>query len=164
MNRATTPTDLPIKLYKEFSLELATPLCSIINASLSQSSVPGDWKVSYVTPLPKTTNPQSFNDLRPVAITPIASLLCEDFVFDWSYAEIIKHIDTQQFGNVKATSTSHYLVNILEFIHSHLDKRDTSLALAFVDFKKAFDLVDHSVVINKAIDLGLPPDLISSLI
>ena len=80
-------------------------------------------------------------------------------MFDWSYSKIIKHIDPQQFGNIKATSTSHYLVNCLEFIHSHLDKRDTSLALAFVDFKKAFDLVDHSVVINKAIDLGLHPDL-----
>ena len=162
-NRATTPIDLPIKIYKEFALELATPLCSIINASLSQSSVPDDWKVSYVTPLPKTTNPQSLNDLRPVAITPIPSLICEDFVFDWSYTKIIKHIDSHQFGNIKATSTSHYLVDILEFIHSHLDKRDTSVALAFVDFRKAFDLVDHSVVIKKAIDLGLYPDLIAWL-
>ena len=162
-NRATTPCDLPIKIYKEFALELATPLTSIINASLSQSSVPADWKTSYVTPLPKTPSPQSFNDLRPVAITPIPSLICEDFVFDWSYSKIIKHIDPQQFGNIKATSTTHYLVNFLEFIHSNLDKRDTSLALAFVDFRKAFDLVDHTVVITKAIKLGLHPDLISWL-
>ena len=125
--------------------------------------MPGDWKVSYVTPIPKITNPQTFNDLRPVAITPIPSLICEDFVFDWSYSKIINHIDAKQFGNIKATSTSHYLVNFLEFIHSNLDKRDTSLALAFVDFRKAFDLVDHTVVVNKAINLGLSPHLVAWL-
>ena len=72
-------------------------------------------------------------------------------------------IDTQQFGNIKSTSTSHYLVSFLEFVHSHLDKRNTSLAIAFVDFRKAFDLVDHTVVINKAITLGLSPYLIAWL-
>ena len=100
----------------------------------------------------------------PVALTPIPSLICEDFVFHWSYSKFIEHIDVQQFGNIKVTSTSIYLlVNFLEFIHSHLDKRDTSLALTFDDFRKAFDLVDHTFLINKDIDLGLYPDLIAWL-
>ena len=162
-NRSTTPTDLPIKIYREFAPEFATPLCSIINASLSQNSCPDDWKTSYVTPIPKITSPQSLNDLRPIAITPIPSLLCEDFVFDWAYDQICSSLDHQQFGNIKATSTSHYLVSFLDFIHSHLDERNTSLALAFIDFKKAFDLVDHTVVINKAISLGLSPNLVGWL-
>ena len=162
-SRSTTPTDLPIKIYKEFAPELAKPLCSIINASLSQHSCPKDWKTSFVTPIPKTPSPQSLNDLRPVAITPIPSLICEDFVFDWAYTKIANSLDIKQFGNIKATSTSHYLVSFLEFIHSHLDKRNTSLAVAFVDFRKAFDLVDHTVVINKAISLGLPLHLVAWL-
>ncbi|XP_063887196.1 uncharacterized protein LOC135114899 isoform X1 [Scylla paramamosain] len=161
--RSTTPTDLPIKIYKEFALEQATPLCSIINASLSQHSCPADWKTSYVTPIPKTSSPQSLNDLRPVSITPIPSLICEDFVYDWAYTKICNTVDIRQFGNIKATSTSHYLTSFLEFIHSHLDKRNTSLAVAFVDFKKAFDLVDHTVVISKAVSLGIPPNLIAWL-
>ncbi|XP_045114812.1 uncharacterized protein LOC123506629 [Portunus trituberculatus] len=141
--RSTTPTDLPIKIYKEFAPELAPPLCSIINASLSQYSCPVDWKSSFVTPISKTPSLESLNDLRPVAITPIPSLICEDFVFDWAY-NISNSLDIQQFGNIRATSTSHYLISFLDFIHSHLDKRNTSLAVAFVDFRKAFDLVDHT--------------------
>ncbi|MPC20007.1 hypothetical protein E2C01_012937 [Portunus trituberculatus] len=119
--RSTTPTDLPIKLYKEFALELATPLCSILNASLYQYSCPGD---SLFTPIPKTPSLQSLSDLRPVAITPIPSFICEDFVFDWSYNKISNSLDNQQF-------------------------------VAFVDIRKTFDLVDHTVVINKAISLSL---------
>ena len=73
-------------------------------------------------------------------------------------------MDVEKFGNIKVTSTFIYLlVNFLEFIHSHLDKRDTSLALTFDDFRKAFDLVDHTFLINKDIDLGLYPDLIAWL-
>ncbi|KAK4323710.1 hypothetical protein Pmani_005612 [Petrolisthes manimaculis] len=122
-------------------------------------------KMSSVTPIPKTPIPQPFNDLSPVAITPLPSLLCEDFVFNWSYSQISKQLDTRQFGNIKSTSTSHCLVSFLEFIHSHLDKSNTSLALAFVDFRKAlyFDLVDHTVVINKAINLGLYLSLVAWL-
>ncbi len=162
-NRSTTPLDIPIKIYKEFAIELAIPLCSIINASLTQCKCPTQWKTAYVTPIPKVTNPQTPSDLRPIAITPLPSLICEDFVFNLAFDHLKKSIDTRQFGNMKATSTSHYLVSFLNFLHIHLDQRKTSLAVAFVDFRKAFDLVDHSTVINKAIKLGLPPYLVSWL-
>ncbi|MPC89440.1 hypothetical protein E2C01_084386 [Portunus trituberculatus] len=75
-----TPADIPIKLYQEFSVELAKPLCSIINASLRQSQCPASWKTAYVTPVPKTCSSQSFNDYRLIAITPIPSLVCEGFI------------------------------------------------------------------------------------
>ena len=150
---------MPIKIYKEFAPELALPLSSIINASLAQNSCPSEWKISYVTPIPKVHSPQSLSDLRPIAITPIPSLICEDFVFDWAYNEIKDSIDIQQFGNVKSSSTTHCLVNFLDFLHSHLDKRNTSLAVTFVDFRKAFDLVDHTVVLTKVVLFGIPPHL-----
>ena len=164
VKRSTTPVDLPMKLYKEFSVELSRPLCSIINASLSQSKCPSDWKISYITPIPKKTNPLSLNELRPIAITPIPSLICEGFVFDRAYADIAESIDSQQFGNMKSSSTTHCLVSLLDFIYHTLDnQRSVSVALTFVDFSKAFDLVNHNVVLKKAIDLGLRPILISWL-
>ena len=162
-NRSTTPSDLPVKIFKEFAPELAIPLSSIINASLTQNSCPNDWKVSYVTPVPKVHSPQSLSDLRPISITPIPSLICEEFVFESVYEKIKDSIDPQQYGNMKSSSTTHCLVSFLDFLHSHLDKRNTSLAVAFVDFRKAFDLVDHTVVLSKAIQLGVQPHLIAWL-
>ncbi|XP_076039036.1 uncharacterized protein LOC143024139 [Oratosquilla oratoria] len=145
-NRSTTPSDLPIKIYKEFAPELTLPLSSIINASLSQNTCPSDWKISYVTPIPKTLSPQSLSDLRPITITPIPRLICEDLVFNSVYSNIKDSIDAQQFGNMKSSSTTHSLIDLLNFLHSNLDKRNTSLAVTFVDFRKAFDLVDHNEV------------------
>ena len=145
--RSITPIDIPVKLYKEFSVELSLPLCSIINASLSQSKCPIDWKTSYITPIPKKPNPHSLNELRPIAITPIPSLICEGFVFNRAYTDIARSIDPLQFGNMKSSSTTHCLVSLLDYIYHTLDsRRSVSVALAFVDFTKAFDLVNHNVV------------------
>ena len=68
-----------------------------------------------------------------------------------------------QYGNMRKSSTTHYLVSFLDFLQKNLDKRKTSLAVTFIDFKKAFDLVDHQTVINKAIALGFPTCLVSWL-
>ena len=161
--RSSTPIDLPIKLYREFASELAIPISSIINSSLTESKSPTDWKTSYVTPIPKTSNPQSLNELRPIAITPIPSLICEDFIFEWAYSKISNYIDPRQFGNVKKSSTTHYLISFLDFIYRNLEQRKTSVAVTFIDFKKAFDLVDHTAVIDSALHLGLPPPLVAWL-
>ena len=130
---------------------------------MQQSKVPKDWKTAYITPLPKSPNPESLDKLRPVAITPIPSLICEGFVFDWAYADIANAIDPQQFGNMKSSSTTHCLVSLLDFIYRNLEQRKTSVALAFVDFTKAFDLVNHNIIIKKAASLGLRSWLISWL-
>lgn len=111
---------------------------------------------AYVTPFLQTSGPQSLNDLRLVATTTIPSLISEDFVFDWAYNKTCNYLDTQQFGNNISTSLSHCLVSFLEFIHNPVGH-------AFEHFRKAFGLVDHAVVINKAILLGISPNLIAKL-
>ena len=160
LKRSTTPIDLPIKLYREFAIELATPLCSIINASINQGVCPKQWKTSYVTAIPKSSKPQSLDQLRPIAITPVPSLLCESFIFDWASHSIAAVIDKQQFGNIKSSSTTHCLISLLDFLYQNLEKRNTSVVVAFTDFRKAFDLVDHNVLIIKAIRIGLEPSLV----
>ena len=161
--RSISPIDLPVKLYKEFSPELSKPLCSIINASLQQARCPSAWKISYVSPIPKSSQPKSLNELRPIAITPIPSLICESFVFNWAYADIAPHIDPQQFGNIKSTSTTHCLISLLDYIYRCLEKRKTAVTLTFVDFTKAFDLVNHTIIIEKAIKLGMRASLVQWL-
>ena len=78
----------------------------------------------------KTTNPQSLNVLIPIAIAPIPNFICEDFVFDLAYSNNKISRDSKQFGNMKYSSYTHCLVSFLDFINSHIYKRNTSLALA----------------------------------
>ena len=64
---------------------------------------------------------------------------------------------------MKASSTTHCLVHFLDFIYRNLEKRKTSVGLAFVDFTKAFDLVNHNIIVRKAHELGMQAGLISWL-
>ena len=68
-----------------------------------------------------------------------------------------KEMDPQQFDNMKSSSTTYCLISLLDFLYQHLEKRKTSVALSFIDFRKAFDLVDHTTIITKALKLGSPP-------
>ena len=147
-------------LVKEFAVELAYPFSLIINAAIQSGRNPSLWKHAYVTPIPKITTPMTFGDLRPLALTLFISLLCESFVTEWLYADIAPNIDPQQFGNVKGSSTTHCLIDFLNFTYKELEQRKTAVIATFIDLKKAFDLVDHTTLIKKAISMGVRESLI----
>ena len=147
-------------LTKEFAVELAYPFALIINAAIQSGRNPSLWKHAFVTPVPKIATPMSFGDLRPLSLTVFLSLLCESFVTEWLYADIAPKIDPQQFGNVKGSSTTHCLIDFLDYTYKELEKRKTAVVATFIDFKKAFDLVDHTTVIKKAISMGVRESLI----
>ena len=154
-NRSVTPLDIPAPLFKEFLVELTKPLCIIVNASLQSGKSPIQWKDSFVTGIPKIPTPQSLGDMRPLSITIMGSLLCEGFVADWIYEDIAHVIDPRQYGNVRGASTTHGLIDFLDFAYKELEKRKTGVTATFIDFKKAFDLVDHTTVIKKCIAMGV---------
>ena len=146
-------TDLPMPLIKVFTAELTTFLISIINASLQQSKCLSTCKSSYIILIGKTTKSDTFSELRPIDITSLPSLLCESFVAEWVYEDLAPEIDARQFGNMKASSTTHCLTSLLDFFYTRQDKRTTySYAVCtFIKFRKAFDLIDHSKAISTRI-------------
>ncbi|XP_042238893.1 uncharacterized protein LOC121877282 [Homarus americanus] len=62
--------------------------------------------------------------------------------------------------NTKTSSAIHFHANFLVYIYRHMEKRKTSLAVAFIDFTNAFDLGNHNLILNKAIDVGFRKSLI----
>ena len=72
----------------------------------------------------------------------------EGFLADWMMNDIIHIIDPKQFGNLKGSSVSHYLVDMMDTIHKNIDKGGTSVNLCTVDFSKAFDHVNHTTVFS----------------
>ena len=98
--------------------------------------------------------------MRPLSITVMGSLLCKGFVADWIYEDIAHLIDPRQYGNVRGASTTHGLIDFLNFAYKELDKLKTGVTATFIDFRKAFDLVNHTTVINKCIAMGVRRSLI----
>ena len=69
--------------------------------------------------------------------------------------DIQDSVDINQFGNIQGVSTAHYLLNLMDVLFQGADKPKNIGTVVLTDFSKAFDLVNHSVAIQKLIHLGV---------
>ena len=150
VNKATGPDDIPAWVLRDFAHALAGPLTSIINDSIREGKLPCEWKRSHTIPLPKINPPLSIqSDLRPISITPVAAKAVEYFPIKMISDLISDQIDPNQFGGIKNSSTDLALIKLVHCIASALDDPSSTVRLLLCDFTKAFNLVDHTIVINK---------------
>ena len=67
------------------------------------------------------------------------------------------HLDNDQFGAIKGSSITHYLVELVNFILFNQDLKDPIATLGMlVDLSKAFNRVDHKDVIIELYKMGTP--------
>ena len=64
------PNDLPVKLIKEFAIELTELLTHIFNKCILDGIFPESWKTAAITPIPKEKTVNSLDQLRPISLTP----------------------------------------------------------------------------------------------
>ena len=157
--------DLPKKVVKEFAVELTTPLMMIFNAITSKAEYPRQWIIEHQTPIPKQYPPGSEEDLRNISCTPFFSKVYEAFLSDWLMPIVQPYLDPANCGGLKGTSISHYLIRLLHFIHAAVDKPvPHAVVLGLIDLSKAFNRVDHTLVIEDLHNMHVPGWLLRILI
>ena len=141
---------------------MSTPLCNIINKIISTAEWPTSWKKEYITPVGKIPEPLSEDDLRPVSLTNFFSKVTEHFIVDWLLEYIGNQIDFRQYGGQKGNSISHYLIEFINFILSNQENTEPTAILAcMIDFSKAFNRINHNILITKLSDMGVPAWLLN---
>lgn len=157
INKSSCDELLSNRLLVELADVLAAPVCALINSSIRQGRVPDQWKIARVTPIPKVTPPLSIeNDLRPISVTSGISKIAESFIckfFDMHFNDLIDH---NQFGCASNRSTTHALIKLTDLIFRSSDNSKNIIRILFVDFSKAFDNVDHNVLLNKFLFYNFP--------
>ena len=141
------PLDIPFPLIRAFGVFLSKPLSVLFNEITKSGQNPRIWKHGFITPFKKKNGKSGFDGVRPITLTSIFSKLYEGFLADWLKEKILPLTDLKQFGNLKSTSTSHYLVSLIDHIGKILEKPNSWLNLIFIDLQKAFDLVNHNILI-----------------
>ena len=137
------------------AFELAEPVTTIFIKSLQSGIVPALWKESNIIPIPKVISPNEESDTRPISLTPCLSKVLEDFVVKWLLDDIKGKIDQQQFGCLKATSTTFCLLDMIHTWLSFLDHPGRHLRLCFLDVSKSFDRIGYNVLVERLLDLGV---------
>ena len=153
---STGPDGISAKTLKICKEHIVHPLCYIFNLCLQNGSIPDRLKVAYVTPVFKAGSKTDTNNYRPISnISQLAKLLekCIKSRLN-SYLDRINFFSKNQFGFQANKSTEdavfHLTKNIIENFESHLK----SIAI-FLDLRKAFDTVNHAILIQKLENIGL---------
>ena len=105
----------------------------------------------------KPNQPESESELRVISLTPFLSKVFEGIVMDWLIHFVGDKMDWSQYGGVKGSSTSHYLIDLIGYILYNQDlKEPKAVIAALVDFEKAFNRQNHHILITKLHDMGAP--------
>ena len=94
-------------------------------------------------------------DIRPISLLPCLAKVLESIVGQWIRSILEPQFDPHQFGCRRNRSTTHALTAMLHAWQSTLDRGGAARAV-LVDFKKAFDLVNHNLLLQKLFTRGVP--------
>ena len=129
---------------------LAPPITLLINKSLESGKFPTPLKLAKVFPVFKggiKTDPSNY---RPISILPTISKLFEKHVNHhlMGFLNKFKLIHRSQSGFRQKHSCQTALVKLIGHWMKFIDKGDI-IGTLFVDFRKAFDVVDHGILMKK---------------
>lgn len=157
--KASGPDGIGNWLIKEYADILAEPVTNILNCSFAEQQLPSPWKFADVTPLPKQkpiTNVSKH--IRPISLTPSLSKVAEDFVVRMYVGPaILNIIDPNQFGAIPKSSTAQALISMTHEWSKATDGTGAAVRVILLDYKKAFDLIDHQILVKKILSLNMPP-------
>ena len=147
---------ISVKLLKKISSALISPLTLIINQSLVTGIFPDKLKIAKVLPLFKKDDHTLMDNYRPISLLTSISKLYEKVVFSQLY-DYFRNNDLfydSQYGFLKNHSTEYAAMELTDKVLKDIDERNISLAI-FMDLSKAFDTLDHSILINKLAYYGI---------
>lgn len=159
-NKAQGPDNLPPRVLKELSSELAAPLCYLFNKSIQSGMLPLEWKTGEVTAIFKKGTKSDPGNYRPVSLTCVTCKVLESIIRD----EIVKFFEDYdlyancQHGFRKNRSCMTQLLQVMEDFTKYFEKGE-SFDILYLDFKKAFDSVPHQRLLIKLQSYGISGNL-----
>ena len=156
--KASGPDGIPAWLLKENADLLSDTISDIINSSFAERRLPPSWKSADTLPIPKQKPIKDVNKhLRPISLTSILSKVAEEFVVaEYLRPSILKKIGDNQFEAIPKSSTTHALISLVHSWAKHTDGTGSTVRVVLVDYRKAFDLIDHALLAGKLLALDTP--------
>ena len=118
-----------------------------------QMQVPGRLKAGKIRPIYKKGDKSLCNNYRPITLLCILAKILEKCIFDSLFPYVANLIHQSQHGFQKRKLTTSQLLVYLGTIYSN-KTADTNVEAVYFDFAKAFDKIDHSILINKLKHIG----------
>ena len=148
--------DIPNNMIKIAAYELSPIFTNIFNESISTGVVPDILKISRITPIYKSGDTNEPHNYRPISILSVFSKVLERLVYNQldSFLEKYNIMYNYQFGFRKKHSTEQAILELTDKLKSAIDNKQLTCGL-FLDFSKAFDTVNHKILLEKLQKYGI---------
>ena len=135
---------------------IAEPIAHICNKSFQQGKFPSAMKMAKIIPIFKGGDAKEVSNYRPVSLLPQFSKILEKLFYNRliCFVEHNNIICSEQYGFRKNNSTSYAIINVVEEITKEFDACNFTVGI-FIDLKKAFDTIDHTILLKKLYNYGI---------
>lgn len=148
--------EISAKVVKSVLPYIVKPLTHIFNCSLLNGIIPSPLKTARVSPIFKNNDKQCIGNYRPISVLPCFSKILERIVYNRLYSFLVKHnaLYKHQYGFLPGKSTSHAIIHLTDMIVNSFENNELSCGV-FLDLSKAFDTLDHDIIISKLSCYGI---------
>ena len=155
-SKASGLDNISPRMLKDAAVVVAKALTRIVNESLSQGTVPSEWKYAKISPLYKKGMSTDMDNYRLISVLPVVSKVLERVVHHQLHRFLSEHKLPSPFhgGFRRNHSTEFAAIAFSDYIRSGIDIGLLTGAV-FIDLRKAFDSVDHEIPISKLESYGL---------
>ena len=156
-NKSSSGWDgMSIILVKQIGKSIVNPLVEIFNRSILEGMFPTIMKLACVSPLHKSGRTNIDTNYRPISLLPVVSKLLERVIYKRTYKFLLNNsiLYTSQYGFRKDHSCEHAIQELVGTILKG-NERNKHTAAIFLDLSKAFDTLDHEILLRKLERYGI---------
>ena len=140
-------------LLKISALTIHEQLTMLFNSCLSTSTLPSNWKLHKITPIPNKGDLTDVTNYRPISLLSILSKVLERIIYDKVIAFVRPKLSAKQFGFLQKRSCLTQLLTSYTKVFNSIDQKESDVI--YLDFSKAFDKVAHAELLFKVWRLGI---------